>query len=171
MPMIDPETGSNLVTITKPDGTQRHLKKCSPSDWMRLANTFRHTRKVWKMVSMSGQPHEAIDKALDELDRQRIYYDDVVNFLLTWEGQYEAILLSLVKDHPAATRSQLEAGFDSLELEPGEWLKPAAALFNVKLVLIESKKNESGNGGTTSPTTDEPPTSSGIPSASEPTIP
>jgi hypothetical protein len=172
MPMLDPETGSNLVTITKSDGAQRHLKKCSPSDWMKLANTFRHTRKVWKMISMTGQPPAAIQAALDELDKQRIFYDDVTKFLETWEGQYEAILLSLAKDHPFGTqRVILERDFDSLELEPGEWLKPAAALFNVKLVPLETtKKNDeegkkgSTSGETTNPTTEEPPISSGTPS-------
>lgn len=179
MPMVDPTTGSNLVTITKPDGTQRHLKKCAPSDWMRLANTFRHTRKVWKMVSMAGQPPAAIQAAMDELDKQRIFRDDVTNFLLTWEGQYEAILLSLAKDHaPGTPRPTLEADFDSLGLEEDTWLRPAAALFNLKLVTPEAsaKKNDDGgtkgstSGATTSPTTEEPPTSSGT-SSTAPTTP
>lgn len=169
MPMVDPTTGSNLVTVTKPDGTQRHLKKCGPSDWMRLANTFRHTRKVWKMVSMTGQSPAAIQAVMDGLDKQRIFYDDICTFLVeTWEGQFEAILLSLAKDHPFGTqRAVLEADFDSLELEPGTWLRPAAALFNVKLIPFEAaKKNDEGknastSGETTSPTTSEPPISSG----------
>jgi hypothetical protein len=177
--MLDPETGSNLVTITKPDGTQRHLKKCAPSDWMRLANTFRHMRKVWKIVSMTGQPQPAIQAAMDELDKKRIFRDDVTGFILTWEGQYEAILLSIAKDHPlGTTRSILEADFDSLGLEEDTWLPPAAALFNLKLVTPEAsaKKNDDGGkkestgGATTNPTTEEPPTSSDT-SSTAPTTP
>lgn len=163
MPTLDPQTGSNLVTVTKADGSQRHLKKCSPSDWMRLANIFRHTRKVWKMVSMAGQPKEVIHAVMDELDKQRIYYDDVSGFLMTWEGQYEAILLSLAKDHPGATRQQLEDDFDSLGLEAGTWLKPATSLFNVKLIpTVEPiKKNmENAGGEMTNPITEELPISS-----------
>lgn len=53
--MIDPATGSELVTVYRPDGTERHLKKLEPLDWLALGNTLKATRKAQKRAEMDAE--------------------------------------------------------------------------------------------------------------------
>lgn len=167
--MQDPVTGSKLVTINLPDGSERNLKKCSPSDWIRLANIFRANRKAAKKASMLGAPPADLLAELDKLDKAPVKEPDLLQWLNSLEGQHAAILLSLAKEFPDAGPDALAEKFDELGLEPFRWLEVAAKLFNIPLEPVNAKKNDEG-GATTNPTGGEPPTSSAPPST-PPTTP
>lgn len=162
--MIDPVTGSKLVTVTLPDGTKRHLRKCSPSDWMRMENVFRQVRKlrVFENLTIKKATPEAIDNKMEEMDKWPVRHSDLVNFLNEHEGQRAAILFSIAKDYSVTTPpSTLEEEFDRLGQEPWQWLRIACDLFNVAVVISDSKKNElTESGGTTTATGSSTPTSS-----------
>lgn len=51
--MIDPRTGSKLITLNLPDGTERHLKRLSPSDWLKLGNSLQSIRKGEKRLELA----------------------------------------------------------------------------------------------------------------------
>ena len=53
--MIDPGTGSQLVTVYRPDGTERHLKMLEPLDWLGLGNTLKATRKAERRAEMAAE--------------------------------------------------------------------------------------------------------------------
>lgn len=165
--MIDPATGSNLVTVRLPNGEERHLKKCSPSDWMRLTNIFRATRKARKRVSMAGAPAAEVTAEMEKLDKTPVEYEDVERFFDEFDGQYEAILLSISKDHLGAPPEDVIADFDSLGLHPLRWCGIACALFNIPTVPRgkgQTEKKENGGAG-------EAPTGEPSPSSSPPIVP
>lgn len=142
--MQDPVTGSKLVTINLPDGSERNLKKCSPSDWYRLANSFRNARKAAKKANLVGAPPAEIVAELDKFDKQPLKMADVDAWLNEPDGQIAAILLALAKDNPAADADQLLEEFDKLALEPQSWPGIAWKLFNIPTEPAKPTKPGSG---------------------------
>lgn len=149
--MIDEKTGSELVTVNTPAG-ERHLKRLSPADWVKLGNTLRASRKAGLRAELAAGKASADEtrKALDEFDRRPVRYADVERFVNTLEGQYAAILYSLQKDNAAAG----EAEFNALELPPDQWLSVTAQLLSMQVVTTGEG---AGPGGPLPATGESPP--------------
>lgn len=152
---------STPVVLNRSDGSSREFKKCSPADRIAYRRIFRLYRKQWLVDSLRtlGITGEAALPHLNKLDGTHLRESHVADWLNDWDGQTEAILLSLRHDNPDATIEDVYA----LDLSDGEALKVAAGVFNVPLVPLkggsESDRPLAGSGGT--PTGAAAPTSSG----------
>lgn len=150
--MTDPATGSTHVTLNPSTG-ERHLKRLWPSDWVRLGNTLRITRKARKREELRvGEASEDVAKEeLGKLDKLPVKHLDILAFVNEPEGQYAAILLSLGKDKPGASADDLEADLVSLELAYSDWMGVAASLLNLQVTSDPLPESPVG-GATKSPT-------------------
>ena len=176
--MTDPNTGSRLVTVQTPAG-ERHLRKITPADWIRLGNTFVASRRDAKRLDLSpdGSPLTAEQrKELEDIDRRPVEYSDVVQFVNTMHGQHAALALSAAhllppdpKRSPSETAELVDAELDALGLEPNQWLGVVAQVCNLAIVT-EGPSRPLAGAAVVPP--DAPPsgpeTSTGTPDASAP---
>jgi hypothetical protein len=165
--MIDPKTGSKLVTLNLADGTERHLKKLSPSDWLKLGNSLRSIRKEQRRQEMIEEKAEAeaVRTALQKIDSTPVKLSDLETFLNTPEGQYTAILIALARDNPAILKDPDtgEAEMMALGITPADWQWIMMDLCNMEytppLPASPSGASPGATSQTTSTTSDSPSTS------------
>lgn len=105
----DPATGASLVQAGKAS-----LKRLAPSDMVKLAESIRrrlkdHVEATGRAAGLSG---DKLYMLMREIDRMSIQRADVVDYMLSIEGQQEALLLALRHEKSDAT----EADVDALEI-------------------------------------------------------
>lgn len=135
--MTDPATGSRLVVVNRPDGSDVNLRKLSPADWVSLGNTLRANRKSALRVDLACGTMTADEQRakLDAFDRRPVKYADVERFVNTLDGQYAVLRLAAQRHDPSADDDGIDLLIASLA-HPSDWTPIVADLCDLRVVEV-----------------------------------
>lgn len=150
----DPTTGAELVTC----GAMK-LKRLSPSDMVAMANFVRrgYGRAAQACAKAAGLSPEKTFAALLEAERLHIGRSDLIAFILTVEGQREAIRLAMQR---TLGHDVSDTELDAAGIPVDQMLEIASVLGSFRVAKAEGNPANPRDGGSQTGTGTSSPTPS-----------
>jgi hypothetical protein len=141
----DPDTGGKTVVVQRVDGTTVALPLLSPSNFVALADRIKARKKATleHNLAVAGITGDAAFTKLEAFDAQEVNRADVLQYILTDDGQVQAIAGAMRRLDPTATEAHVDGlVFDTASAGRDTMLKVAGRLAGLNMDGKAAKKKE-----------------------------